>query len=185
MNLGKWIGLLALIAASYILWEIRQVLLLVFAAVVLAIAINLLARRIQEMWGVQRGLSVILSILPILLVLAGVLLLIVPAFATQFQELTYLVPRAADTVDHQVRQFRTSVPNWALPYLPDVDSLVRQLQPVFNQLVGRSFNFFSSSLGILLNFLLVVVLALMFLANPQEYRQSFIYLFPSFYRRRI
>ena len=47
MNLGQWIGFLAVAVSLYILWQIRQVLLLVFAAVVLANSLNLLARRFQ------------------------------------------------------------------------------------------------------------------------------------------
>ena len=47
MNLGQWIGLIAIVLSLYILWQIRQVLLLIFAAVVLASTLNRLAKRIQ------------------------------------------------------------------------------------------------------------------------------------------
>jgi predicted PurR-regulated permease PerM len=40
MNLGRYIGLLALIVALYILWQIRQLLLLAFTAIVLATTLN-------------------------------------------------------------------------------------------------------------------------------------------------
>jgi predicted PurR-regulated permease PerM len=49
VNLGQWIGFLALVVCLYIVWQIRQVLLLVFAAVVLANSLNLLSRRFQKM----------------------------------------------------------------------------------------------------------------------------------------
>jgi predicted PurR-regulated permease PerM len=47
VNLGQWIGLIAIVLSLYILWQIRQVLLLIFAAVVLASTLNRLAKRIQ------------------------------------------------------------------------------------------------------------------------------------------
>jgi predicted PurR-regulated permease PerM len=71
-----------------------------------------------------------------------------------------------------------------LPYIPDVDSLVQQLQPFLNRLLGGSVAVFSGSLGVVLNLLLVLVLTIMLLVNPQAYRKAFLRLFPSFYRRR-
>jgi predicted PurR-regulated permease PerM len=70
-------------------------------------------------------------------------------------------------------------------YIPDVDQLIQQLQPLANRLLGRGFTFFSSSLGFLGQFLLVLILTLMLLADPTPYRKSFVRLFPSFYRHRV
>ena len=53
MNLGQWIGLIALGISLYILWHLRDVLLLIFAAVVLATTLNRLARRFQTL-GIKR-----------------------------------------------------------------------------------------------------------------------------------
>ena len=47
MKLGQWLGLLALVISLYILWEIRQLVLLLFTSVVLAVAINQLVLRLQ------------------------------------------------------------------------------------------------------------------------------------------
>ncbi|NJP22315.1 MAG: AI-2E family transporter, partial [Hydrococcus sp. CRU_1_1] len=45
--------------------------------------------------------------------------------------------------------------------------------------------FFYSSLGVPLSLLFLLVLTFMLLAEPNAYRQAFIRLFPSFYRRRV
>lgn len=184
MNLGQWIGLLALVISLYILWQIRQVLLLVFAAVVLATALNRLARRFQRS-GVPRSVGVLLSIAILLTIIVGFFWLIVPIFTTQFQELTELFPRGLARSDDWIEEIRTRVPPQLNPYLPDIDSLAQQLQPLAQQLFQRSVAFFSSSFGFVLNFLLVLIVTLMLLAQPQPYRKGFIRLFPSFYRRRV
>jgi predicted PurR-regulated permease PerM len=72
-----------------------------------------------------------------------------------------------------------------MEYVPSVDQLVQQLQPLANRLLGGGFSFFSSSLNVIVNLLLVIILTLMLLADPTPYRSSFIRLFPSFYRRRV
>ncbi|MFE1745950.1 AI-2E family transporter [Coleofasciculus sp. H7-2] len=184
MNLGQWIGLFVLVVSLYILWQIRQVLLLVFAAVVLATALNRLARRLQRS-GMQHGIAVLVSIVLLLALIVGFFWLIVPPFAVQFQELTERVPRGFERLNLWLDRLRTGLPSQLTPYLPDVESLSQQVQPLINRLLGSSVAFFSSSLGIILNILLVLVLTGMLLANPQAYRKGFIRLFPSFYRRRV
>lgn len=184
MNLGQWIGLLALVISLYILWQIREVLLLVFTAIVIASALNRLARRFQKS-GLARPWAVVLSIAILLIVIVGFFWLIVPAFTTQFQELTQLFPKGLARSDFWIEQLRNRVPSFLTPYLPDVESLIQQLQPIANQLVQRSFAFFSSTFSFVLSFLLVLILTLMLLADPQPYRKAFIKVFPSFYRRRV
>ncbi len=184
MNLGQWIGFLILAAALYTLWEIRQILLLIFAAVVLANSLNLLAQ-VLEKKGMQRSLAVLLSISLFFGILLAFGWIIVPPFAKQFQELLGLLPTGFDRADGWIDQVRDQLPPIIRTYVPDLNSLGQQLQPLANQLLGRSFAFFSSSLGAVVNILLVLVLALMMLVNPLSYRRVFIRLFPSFYRRRI
>lgn len=184
MNLGQWIGLLALVACLYIVWQIRQVLLLVFGAVVLATALNRLARRFQRL-GMRRGFALLLSVSLFLALVVGFFWLIVPPLAVQLHELTDRVPKGLERVNSWLDQLETRVPRQLAPYLPDVNSLSQQAQPLVNRLLGSSVAFFSSSLGVVLNFLLVLVLTGMLLANPHAYRQVFVRLFPSFYRRRV
>ncbi|HYW20116.1 MAG TPA: AI-2E family transporter [Nodularia sp. (in: cyanobacteria)] len=184
MNLGQWIGLIAIILSLYILWQIRQVLLLIFAAVVLASTLNRLAKRIQNL-GLKRGASVVLSVV---LFFAGIVCffwLIVPPFAQQFQELTYRVPQGFDRFNTWLLNLETLVPESLRPYIPNVNNLISEAKPFLNQIVENSFAFVSGSLEVLLKVLLVLVLTGMFLADPQAYRRLFIRLFPSFYRTRI
>lgn len=122
MKLGQWIGLLALVACLYILWQIRQVLLLVFGAVVLATALNRLARRFQRM-GMRRGFALLLSVSLFLALVVGFFWLIVPPLAAQFQELTDRVPKGLERVNSWLDQLETRVPKQLAPYLPDVNSL--------------------------------------------------------------
>lgn len=184
MNLGQWIGLLALVISLYILWQIREALLLVFAAVVLATALNRLARRFQRS-GMRRVFAVLLSVGIFLALIVGFFWLIVPPFAAQFQELTVRVPQGINRLNSWIEELRTRVPSQLIPYIPNVDRLSQQVQPFVNRLLGSSVAFLSSSLEVVLKVLLVLVLTGMLLANPHAYREAFVRLFPSFYRRRV
>ena len=184
MNLGQWLGLLAIVISLYVLWQIRQILLLIFAAVILATALNKLARRFQRA-GIRRGFAVLLAISIFLAVIVGFFWLIVPPFIEQFQELTVRVPRGVERLNTWLDQLETRIPSQLVPYVPDLNNLSQQAQPLVNRVVGSSFAFVSGSLEVILKILLVLVLTGMFLANPDSYRQLFIRLFPSFYRRRV
>ena len=184
MNLGQWIGLIALGISLYILWHLRDVLLLIFAAVVLATTLNRLARRFQTL-GIKRGLAVLLAVG---IFFAGVVCFfwfVVPPFVQQFHELTYRVPQGFKSFNNWVDVQRSHIPPQLLPYIPNLNSLIEQAQPLFNRLLGNSFAFVSGSLEVVLKILLVLVLTGMFLANPDDYRKVFIRLFPSFYRLRV
>lgn len=184
MNLGKWVGLLALVASLYILWQIRQVLLLVFLAVVLATALNRIVRRLEKS-KVKRGFAALLSVVVLLTFLAGSFWIIVPSLIDQFQQLIRLVPQGLEQFRSWVTWLQTRIPGQSQEYIPSVNDLVQQVQPLAARLFGNFFALFSNFLAIVLNLLLVLVLTIMLLANPSPYRQGFMQLFPSFYRQRI
>ena len=182
MGLGKWVGFLGLAIALYILWEIRQVLLLVFAAVVFATALNSLVRRLQRT-GLKRSGAVALSIVIFVVLLVVFIALIVPPFIAQFQQLVELVPKGLDNLQNRFQDMQNMIPGYS-QYVPGVDDLVRQIQPLAARFAGNFFAWFSNALAIVINLLLVVILTVMFLISPQPYRRGFVLLFPSFYRRR-
>ena len=184
MNLGQWIGLIVLSVSLYVLWQIREVVLLIFAAVVLATTLNRLARRLQRL-GIKRGLAKFLSVAIFLFGVIGFFWLIVPPFVDQFQELGNQIPKALVRINSWLLEFRSRLPSQVIPSIPDINSLLEQAQPFINSSLESTFALVSGSLEVILKILLVLVLTGMFIADPLSYRKLFVRLFPSFYRRRI
>ncbi len=186
MKLGDWIGLICLVAALIILWKIRQMLLLIFTAIVIATALNSLARQIQR-FRIRRSLAIILTLS--FAILLGILFiaLVVPPFIEQFRRLLQLFPIGIQQIVTRIEYLVENPPPW-FPELrlevPNLSTLPQQLQPIIQNLIQNFFAFFSNSLTVLLQILLVMVLALMLLTNPRAYRNAAIRLFPSFYRQR-
>ena len=186
MQLGQWLGFIVLVLSLYILWQIRQMLLIIFAAIVLATAINQLARKIQRKFVLSRTIGVLAALTLVIVILVGFFITIVPPFITQFQELTTTKFPAILRSAHQwSNNIQSYIPAPLVPYLPNLDDLNRQIQPLLKSIVGSSLTIFSSSLGAILNLLFVIILTMMLLAQPKAYRHTFIALFPSFYRRRV
>ena len=86
MNLGNWIGLFTILASIYILWQIRQLLLLVFTAMVIATTLNKLSRKLQG-FRIKRPLAVLISVSLFLLLIVIFVWVVVPPLAEQFQQL--------------------------------------------------------------------------------------------------
>ena len=184
MNFGTWIGLIVFFISLYVLWQIKQLLLLVFTAIVLATSLNILVQNFQKR-GVKRINAVFLSMLLLIAVAVGCIWIVVPPFIDQFQALGKLVPQGIERLDGWLDFLSQRLDPRIISFLPDTEELNRQLQPLVKQFLGGGLTFFYSSLGVLLSILLLFAITLMLLADPVPYRQGFKRLFPAFYRRRV
>ncbi|WP_404789826.1 AI-2E family transporter [Altericista sp. CCNU0014] len=185
MNLGKWIGLAVLCISLYVLWQIRQVMLLGFAAVVLASAMNALIRLLIARLKIKRGLAIPL-VIGLLLGISTVFgLLVIPPFVAQSQELANLVPQSADRLVALFHWVEQKFPGQNIIDENFFEDLKRQYTPLVGPILSNFFAFFSNSLAVVLNILLVLILSVMFLLEPDKYRGLFVRLFPAFYRRRV
>ncbi len=183
MKLGQWLGLFVLLISLYILWEIRQLLLLLFVAVVFATALNRLVRRLVRA-GFKRGLASFFSIAIVLGVMVLFVALIVPPFTDQLQLLSQLVPQGLERLRSELDRLIRLVPGSAAGSLPNVTDLLNQFQPLASGLANNFFKAFSGFFNVSVSMLFAFMLTIMMVINPHPYRQGLIRLFPSFYRRR-
>ena len=181
MNLGQWFGFICLILSLAILWQIRSLLLLVFTAVVLATALNRLVKWLQRR-GLPRQLALLLAISSVIIFLTLFIWLVVPPFSQQLQKLIEQLPRVWTKIDLQLVSLEAKLPYY-FPNFPTIEELLDQLPPL-QDLISGFFGIFSDSLTVLLQLFLIIVLTVMMLVSPQRYRNAFLILFPSFYRKR-
>lgn len=117
-------------------------------------------------------------------------LLFIPLVVNQSQQVIQLMPTGVDNLSSYLDNLKSNPP----PFLPesileglkfpDWSELRQQVSSLLTNIFGRFYQFFSSSLAILLELLLVTVLTLMLLAEPNAYRQLMLRLFPTSYRKR-
>ena len=181
MNLGQWFGFLCFIIALFILWQIRQLLLLVFTAVVIAVALNRFVRWLENK-KLPRKLAVIIAVSSLVTFLVLFIWLVVPPFSKQLQNLIEELPRVWAKIDWELANLETKLPD-NFPSLPTRRDLIAQL-PSLQELFSGFLGIFSNSVTAILQILLVFAIAVMMLADPLRYRRAFLSLFPSFYRRR-
>jgi predicted PurR-regulated permease PerM len=186
VKFGQWLGLIVLAISLYVAWQIRQLLLMAFAAILLATSLNQLARMLRHRLKFKKGLSILIALIIFLLALVAFSWLIVPPLATQFKEIAAdKLPRLFALSADWHNQLGRYLPEQMMAAIPDAAAIQEQAQPIGKFLLGGSFAVFSSSLTVMLNLLLLLVLTIMLLVQPESYRKVFVSLFPQFYRRRV
>ena len=140
MKFGQWLGFICLIMALYVLWQIRQLLLLIFMAIVFTVALNRCVKGLQRL-GIKRGLAILITLLTSLGIVILFFIIIVPPFIEQFHKLIELLPQAWDLVRNNSIQWRQQFQFDWLPSLPNLTDLVQQLQPLGTFVFS---NFFTS-----------------------------------------
>nr|WP_199315763.1 AI-2E family transporter [Nostoc sp. PCC 7120 = FACHB-418] len=182
--MGQLIGFLAFVISLYILWQTRQILLVVFASIVLATVLNQLVTFLQK-FRLRRGPAVAISVALLVAVLAVFFALIVPRLVEQLQQFDDIMPLAVERLRLWNNWLQNIIPNQLLESIQGIRYLTQGLQDWLNRLIDNFFRLVSSSLSIILGLLLFVALTIMLLADPSPYQQGFIMLFPAFYRRRV
>ena len=184
MSFSNFAGTIALIIALYILWQIRSIILLAFAAVALATAINFLVKLLIKSGIKKRGASIFVALFLLLLIFAIFLILIFPPFIDQLQQSLYLLPLAIDKIEVWLMLLQERVPEQLVGEIQQLENITRNLPSIASEIVSNFYSIFSGSLGAILNILLVTVITIMLLVSPRPYMRLFLAFFPSFYRRR-
>jgi predicted PurR-regulated permease PerM len=189
VTFGRGLGLIATAAALLLLWQLRSVLIVAFAAVVLAMALCTLVGMVRQRLGCSRRLALLLSLLGLLLALLLALASVVPPFLAQFQELLNQLPAAANVAARLLHRgmdlssqmlYGREALNW-LQHSWQNPGEGTGLGAGLLRLLG-----FAGNLGGgLVQLLFVLAVSLMISVQPTAYREVVIQLAPSFYRRRL
>jgi len=84
LKFSQWLGLIATAAAALLLWQLRAVLIELFAAVVLAMALCTLVGMVRQRLRCSRPLALILSLVGLVLLFTVLVAAVVPPFLHQF-----------------------------------------------------------------------------------------------------
>jgi predicted PurR-regulated permease PerM len=164
-------------------WQIRQVLLLVFAAVVLATVLNRVVRILQR-WHVKRGIAVAIPVV-LLLTLFGLFAIILPRLTGQIQQLSDALPQAIEQLRVAYEWLQSKIPGQVLTVDQPVEGLLQNLQVWASGLLGNFVVIVTHSVSVFLRLLLFIAATIMLLINPSQYRRVVILAFPAFYCSRV
>ena len=175
MNARTVLGALALVVLGLLTWELRWVLLVLFGAIVLAVALDVPMTLLRRLTPLNRPAALV-TVLVGLVLIGGLLIeLLLPELLDQIKQLSELLPELLQRLDQLTRQ---------IPWLPDVErslsdgSLWNKLQPLGAQLLG----FAGGAASITVQLLLMVLLAVLLALDPRAHQKLLVAITPRFYR---
>jgi predicted PurR-regulated permease PerM len=172
------LGALALIVLGLLAWQLRWVLLVLFGAVTLGVALDVPTTLLMRRCRLGRPLALLLVLA--LLVVLGLALsqVLVPELAEQVNQLRLLAPAVAQRLADLARNV-----DWLPSLNTELGSLGswERIQPIGGQLLGLAGGAANSTVQVLLIALLAVLLCL----DPTSHRKLLIALTPSFWRSRM
>ncbi len=112
-------------------------------------------------------------------------MVIVPRIVEQLQQLVNVLPQVSARLRTWSDWLQAVIPGQMLEQVRALENISQQLQAWLARLLGNFFILLNNSLAALLSLLLFLVLTIMLLANPSQYRRVFVMAFPAFYRRRV
>lgn len=158
-----------------------DVLLLIFAAALLAIFLRGLADIVCRYTGISEGWAVVAVSVLLLGILAGAVSLLAPDVAEQVRHLREELPRSARAAADYISQF-----GWGrtlIDQLPSFEDIKNNLNP--STLLSGVGGFFSSTVGALGNFFIVILLSIYIASEPRIYTRGLTNLFPVDKRTRV
>ena len=187
----------ALIISVLIIWSLKEIFILFFASIIIAMALCTITGKVRDLFRIPRWLSLVITLISIVLISSLSFVVIIPQFTGEFQELINQIPSAASKLwELSINTFfnfaeiiyKDNIPILAdrsiltnkLSIIPDgatlatgvTDSITKLISLVSNVGIGIIQVFFIISVGLMITF------------QPIAYREVSILLVPSFYRRR-
>ena len=190
-------SIVALIISILILWNLKEILILFFASIIIAMALCTIIGKLQEFLKIPRWASFGITLISIILISSISIVIIIPQFSSEFQELINQIPSAASKLwelsintffDFAEIIYKDNIPELAdrsilttkLGIIPDGGTLANGVTDSITKLIS-----FAGNIGIgILQLLFIISVGLMITLQPISYREVAILLVPSFYRRR-
>lgn len=178
MNGRSVLGGLALVVLGLLAWELRWVLLVLFGAVVLAVALDVPITGLRRLVPLNRPLALLLVLVVLLLLGGGIGQMLLPELAGQVRQFTELVPVLAQRLGELSSQ---------VDWIPDLERQLRsigtwdRLQPLGAQVLG----FAGGAANITVQLLLMALLAILLALDPRSHQRVVVALTPKFWRLRM
>ena len=166
------------LAAVYFTFDI---LLLIFASALLAIFLHGLADLLRRWIPVSEGWLVIIVAALLAVVVAGAVTLLAPSVAEQVSVLRVEIPRSAQQTGEYLSRF-----SWGrtlIEQMPSADEVITKIDAA--SMLTRVGGFFSSTIGVLGNVFVTILLAIYLASEPRFYSAGMTRFFPISKRKRV
>jgi predicted PurR-regulated permease PerM len=194
----RFLTVVAVVLGLLAIWQLREIVLVVFLAAIIAISLSVPVHRLQA-WGMKRGYAITITLTIVLLGFVTFLVWLLPVLVTQMADLVEELPDATDQTFLEYNNWRSKQSSTIQDILPraDYEEIEKQLglgesdePPAFDfsdvsnvalPVLGGAANF---ALGLVAQLAVIIIVSIFFLLDPSDYVRGIITIFPAAYRPR-
>ena len=197
MKFSNWIGLTGLITSLLLLWSLKEIIILIFAGVIISLALCTLTGKIKSLLPLPRQFCLLIAIISVILILGISMIIVIPQFNQELKQLITQLPYSAkalwEIVNSSIERISIILygtdsqllDNIGLTFkeletMPDGVALANGIADSLNKLLNIAGNL---GAGVIQS-IFVLSISLMISVQPHSYREIIIKLTPSFYRKR-
>ncbi len=180
---GFWFVGLLLIALFLLIGYVASFFFLVFGGIIFAVVISALAHFLSDKTPLPYSASVAIVLLLLLGIIVGGGRLLAPTVSEQANQLADSLPASIDRLQQTLLQ--TSWGKRILEGIPENPEKFLSSSGAGKGVLTQVTGVFSSTLGGLVNVLIVLITGIYLAANPGNYRKGFARLFNPGYRDRL
>ena len=172
---------LFLVVVLFVAIYVFDVILLLFGAILVAIFLHGLANILQHRLGLSQGAAVLLVSGILISILAFGIWLLAPSVADQIRNLREELPKSIENVGEYLSRY-----SWGrliLEQLPTPTEIIKNVN--VSNFLSRVGGYFSTTVGVITNISLMLLLAIYLASEPRTYIKGFTKLFPQKRRRRV
>ncbi len=173
------VGVVVLVIALILLFvEAVEVMLLIFAGILLAVFLRGIASFVAERTNISPGVSLVIVLLTIIILISGGIWLLGPSISDGFNRMTQQIPTAWNHLKDELTKS-----DWGRSIVQSIDNAKNSITSD-SDMINRVTGIFSSTIGALVNIFIVLVIGLYAAFSPGLYIHGVIKLFPQRKRER-
>ncbi len=173
------IGVVVLVVALIILFvEAIQVMLLIFAGILLAVFLRGIASFLADRTEVSSSMSLVIVLVVFIIITTGGIWMLGPSIADGFISMKEQIPTAWDHLKGELTKS-----DWGRSIVQSIENVINDFSSD-SDMISRITGIFSSTLGAFVNLFIVLVIGLYSAFSPEIYIRGVIKLFPPRNRKR-
>jgi predicted PurR-regulated permease PerM len=169
----------AVLALLIFLWYAVEVMLIIFAGILLAVVLRSLADLLAEYTGISRGWSLAIVVIGLLALLGLGGRYLAPQIVEQGAQLAVAIPEAFDQVETWIEG-----QSWGQRFLEQRPGAEDVLSGGLGAVLAQAGGIFSTTLGVIIEVFVVLFLGVYLAVNPDKYVNGIVRLVPIARRER-
>jgi predicted PurR-regulated permease PerM len=153
---------------------------LIFASILFAVFLRAIANWLHDKTGMAKGIALAIAALLFFGTLFLTGWLIAPTVQAQVEDLRETLPSSIERLKDQLG--RTS---WGAKAVEEFEDSQENMMPETQEIVNKAQAFFASTISILTDIFIVIVIGIFFAANPAQYQRGVVSLVPLRHRTRL